>query len=173
MTAERTSLDWEALEDAFGALQPFYDPEDDGDGVRLSLDAIASLLADCTEREIEGDEPLSTLLVELDAPKKLLKMVDDLYEAAQGGSYGEGMSQEQANTVNDLVEAVYDPLHRFLKKVERGPRKRASVRKGTTKPKAGPKKKTKAKPSTKTTTSKNKMQAGRKRSTSTKGRHAS
>lgn len=157
VTEKRVPLDWDAVEEAFGALQPFYDPEDDGDGVRLSLDAIASVLADATGRDLEGDEPLSSLLEELKAPSDLQEMIDELYEAAEGGSYGEGMSKEQAEKVNSLVQDIYDPLHLFLKKAARAPRRRASLDR---------------KAKTLKTTSKKKKGSGKRRAGS-KGTHAS
>jgi hypothetical protein len=127
MTSQRQSVDWSAVEEAFEALQPFYDPGDDGDGIRLALDAIAGVLSDATERELEGDESLATLLEELKATKDLIQMVEDLYTTAEGGSYGEGMSKEDANKVNDLVQDIEEPLREFLEKKKRTRRKRAAI----------------------------------------------
>jgi len=127
MTEKKRYVDWAAVDEAFEALQPFYDSGDDGDGVRLALDAIASVLADATRREVEEDESLTTLLGELNAPEDLIQMVDDLYEAAEGGSYGEGMSMEDAKKVNDLVQDIHEPLREILRNADRARRKRANL----------------------------------------------
>src|SRR5262249_33165144 len=78
MTAQSQTIDWNAVEEAFEALQPFYGPGDDGDGIRLALDAIASVLSDATKHELEGDEQLATLLEELKAADELVAMVEAL-----------------------------------------------------------------------------------------------
>jgi hypothetical protein len=165
MTRKTSPLDWEAVDDAFGALQPFYDPGDDGDGVRLSLDAVASVLADSLERDLDGDEPLSSILDDLTAPQDLRKMIDDLYEAAKGGSYGDGMSKEQTKKVNDLVQDIYEPLHDFLKAVERRPPAPSSKSKPSkkSKPPRSPHQARRPKTPRKPLRSKKKSQAGRKR----------
>lgn len=121
MTVQSQSVDWSAVEEAFEALQPFYGPGDDGDGIRLALDAIAGVLSAATKRELEADEPLTTLLEEFKAAKDLIEMVENLYATAEGGSYGDGMSREEAKKVNDLVQDIEEPLREFLEKKKRAP----------------------------------------------------
>src|SRR5262245_60341071 len=109
VTVKKSIIDWAAVEEAFQALQPFYESGDDGDSVRLALDAIVSVLADAKNHEFEGDEPLLARLDALKVPSELTDMIENLYEVAEGGSYGEGMSGGAVDTVNKLVEHIEGP----------------------------------------------------------------
>lgn len=100
------------LADAFDVFIPFYEEGDDGDSIRLALEAIAGWLGDMIDEE--EFEDLTELLEDLSAPQSLRDMVDHLYEVAENGSYGEGLSAKDAEAINDLVQDIYGPLEEFL-----------------------------------------------------------
>ena len=106
---DRTSID-----DAVGALQPFYYPEDDGYPISLALDALAGVLGAKARVEVEAKNGLSILLEQLSAPTDLQANVEKLYENAAGGEYGSGLSKKQAKAINDLVQEVVDDLVEYI-----------------------------------------------------------
>lgn len=99
-----------ALDDALGALQPFYDPGDDGDAVRVALNAIAGVLGERIEIEVAKDDSLNGVLDILDAEGELREAIVELYEIAKKGAYGEGLTKKGADRINDLVEEIEGPL---------------------------------------------------------------
>ena len=112
------------LLDAVAALQPFYDPGDDGYGVELALDAVAGILGEKAGVDVETERGLIQLLVDLGAPKQLQKDVEKLYDHAQGGEYGMGLTKKQAQVVNDLVEHLHDELVEYVSSFGSRPRRR-------------------------------------------------
>jgi hypothetical protein len=90
------------------ALQGWYEEGEDAYPVRLALESVASQLS-----EKAGVDPnsLDVVLEELlGADDSLVGQVRELYEAAEGGEYGEGMSPEQARRLNRLVDELQEPL---------------------------------------------------------------
>jgi hypothetical protein len=121
------------LDDAVAALQPFYDAGDDGYPVTLALDALAGILGETADLDVEAERGLVPLLETLSAPEDLRDDVQKLYENAEGGEYGMGLSQKQAKMVNDLVQEIVDPLVELLSGFGKPKTKRSRSRKPRTK----------------------------------------
>jgi hypothetical protein len=117
-----------ALDDARGALQPFYDPGDDGDAVRVALNAIAGILGERIEIEVAKDDSLNGVLDILDADGELRDAIAELYETAKKGAYGEGLTKKDADRINDLVEEIEGPLAVILRKARPKTSARVKVR---------------------------------------------
>jgi hypothetical protein len=128
MTAKLTAEQRAALDDALSALQPFYDPGDDGDGVRLALNAIAGILGGKADIEVEGDDGLNGVLEALDADSELREAIDQLYKIAGGGAYGDGLTGKDANKINDLIQDIEEPLVALINKTRPKSKPRAKVR---------------------------------------------
>lgn len=111
-----------AIKDAVAALQPFYDPGDDGYPVTLALDALAGVLGNKAGVDVEEEKGLAVLLAKLDAPDDLTSGVEKLYGNTAGGEYGAGLSKKQARTINDLVQEVVDPLVELITSYRRSRR---------------------------------------------------
>lgn len=114
MTTMSTADQQEALDEAMSALQPFYDPGDDGDGVRIALNAIAGLLGERFDIAVPENDGLNHVLRSLKADQSLRATVRKLYKVAAGGAYGEGLSKKDASKVNDLVQDVVGPLFELV-----------------------------------------------------------
>lgn len=99
------------LDDALGALQPFYDPGDDGSPIRLSLDAIGGLLA---QHAGVLAEDLAEALRALGADSGLVATITQLHEVAKGGEYGAGLRENEIDEVNGAIEEVHDPLRELV-----------------------------------------------------------
>src|SRR5689334_18924850 len=123
MSTKLTQEQQAALDEAFEALQPFYDPGDDGDGVRLALNAIAGILGEKTQIKVDEDDGLKGVLSVVSADQELRDAVDQLYETAGGGAYGDGLSKKAADKINDLVQEIEEPLMALIKKAR--PKSRA------------------------------------------------
>jgi len=121
------------IDDAVAALQPFYDPGDDGYPVTLALDALAGILGEVADVDVEAERGLISLLETLSAPEDLREEVEKLYENAKGGEYGMGLTRKQANVVNNLVQEVVDPLVDFISSFGKPNVKRSRSRKTRTK----------------------------------------
>ena len=92
-----------ALEDIQGALCGFYEEGDDADPVRVALDALAALAAG--KSKLGGKVPdLVQVLGRLQAGQEIVKIVEGLYELAEAGEYGSGLSKEQAEDLNEAVD---------------------------------------------------------------------
>lgn len=129
MNATMRRTDRTAIDDAVAALQPFYDPEDDGYPISLALDALAGVLGTKAGVNVAAENGLSAILERLSAPAELQSDVEKLYENAAPGEYGSGLSKKQAQAINDLVQEVVDPLVEFITTYRRPRRSRSSARK--------------------------------------------
>jgi hypothetical protein len=128
VTVKLTEEETAALDEAFGALQPFYESGDDGDGVRLALNAIAGILGDRAEIEVEEDDGLNGVLETLEADQELRDAVEELYDTAGEGAYGDGLSKKGADKINDLVRDIEEPLVALIKKARPKHRSRVKAR---------------------------------------------
>jgi hypothetical protein len=131
VSAKLTNEQSAALDDAFSALQPFYDPGDDGDGVRLALNAIAGILGSKADIEVESDDGLNGVLEALEPGSELRETIDKLYKVAGEGSYGDGLTAKGANQINDLVQDIEGPLVALITRArpKNKPRAKARARK--------------------------------------------
>lgn len=116
MSTRLTSEQQEALDEAFAALQPSYDAGDDGDAVRLALNAIAGILGERSGLEVGDDDALVDVLAAMDADEELQAAVAALYETATEGAYGEGLTEKGAEKVNGLVSDIEEPIVALIKK---------------------------------------------------------
>jgi len=130
MTSKLDDGQEESLEEAIAALQPFYDPGDDGDAVRIALNAIAGLLGERSDIPVPADDGLNAVLQKLTADVELRAFVRQLYKAAGRGAYGDGLSKKDANKINDIVQDVIDPLVELVRQRRR--KRRQSARVGPT-----------------------------------------
>jgi len=126
VTATTRGTDQTTIDGAVAALQPFYDPEDDGYPISLALNALAGILGTKAGMEVEAENGLSVILEKLSAPAELQSDIEKLYENAAGGEYGLGLSKKQSETINDLVQEVVDPLVEFITTYRR-PRPRPPI----------------------------------------------
>jgi hypothetical protein len=129
MTAKMRHTDRTTIDDAVAALQPFYDPGDDGYSISLALNALAGVLGTRADVEIAAENGLSVILEKLSAPVDVQVNVEKLYKTAAGGEYGSGLSKKQAQSINDLVQEVVDPLVEFITTYRRPRPNRPSARK--------------------------------------------
>jgi hypothetical protein len=109
----------EELEEAFESLKPFYDEGDDGDAIRMSLNAIAAVIADKARLVIQEEGTLIEVLEMLKADEDLRATIEELYELAQGGGYGDGLSEDAADEINGLLqpEDFEEPLREYIEHV--------------------------------------------------------
>jgi hypothetical protein len=128
MTHKLTSEQQTALDEAFGTLQLVYNPGDDGDAVRLALNAIAGILGGWMEIKVAKDDSLKGVLDTLDAEDELQVAIAELYEIAQRGAYGEGLTKKSASRINDLLREVDEPLSAFIRKARSKASGRVKVR---------------------------------------------
>jgi hypothetical protein len=129
MTAKMRHADRAAIDDAVAALQPFYVSGDDGYPISLALDALAGVLGTKADVEVAIENALSVILEKLGALADVQAKVEKLYKTAAGGEYGSGLSKKQAQTINDLVQEVVDPLVEFITAYRRSRPNRPSARK--------------------------------------------
>lgn len=94
----------QALETALNALSSFYEEGDDGDAVRMALDAIGSALGFSGERS----------LLDANLEKGLKRDIERLYELAEAGEYGAGLTRDDANGINAIVDEVSERLQGHL-----------------------------------------------------------
>lgn len=111
------------LREAEEALQPYYDPGDDGYPVTLALDTIAAVLGKKAGIEVPAEDGLIEVLAKLNAPAELRSGIEELYAAARGAEYGDGLTKKGARTVNNHVQD-YAPDAIELARTYRRPRKR-------------------------------------------------
>jgi hypothetical protein len=104
--ANRTDRLEQQIETAADALSPFYEEGDDGDAIRMSLDSIASVC---------GFGGINELTAGMD--EELRSDVKKLYELAKAGEYGTGLTEEDAQEINDIVEGVADRLKGYARNV--------------------------------------------------------
>lgn len=128
MSTKLTQEQQDALDEAFEALQPFYDPGDDGDSVRLALNAIAGILGEKARVKVDADDGLKGVLSALSADEELRDAVEQLYETAGEGAYGDGLSKKGADKINDLVQEIEEPLMAVIKRTPPKSRTRKNVR---------------------------------------------
>lgn len=102
------------IDDAVAALQPFYEPGDDGYPVKLALNALAGVLTEKADLDVKAEDGLIDLLEWLKAPAEIRTSVEELYKNAAGGEYGLGLSKRQARAINDLVQEVVDELVDYI-----------------------------------------------------------
>lgn len=117
------SSDEKKLDEAEEALQPYYDPGDDGDLVTLALDMIAAVLGKKAGIEVPGEDGLLEVLAQLKAPADLQSGIEELYAAARGAEYGGGLTKKGARIVNNHVQD-YAPDAIELARTYRRPRRR-------------------------------------------------
>ncbi len=96
-----------ALDAALNALSSFYEEGDDGDAVRMALDAIGSRLG------LTGERPL----LDADLDDGLKEAVKQLYDLAKEGEYGTGLTRAGATSINAIVDDVGEKLHAHLNHV--------------------------------------------------------
>jgi hypothetical protein len=123
---KRTPKD-QALDAAHSALQPFYAEGDDGDAIRLALDAVVALYLARSGRRAR--DARGELLAGLSAPVR--RDVERLYELAEDAAYGSGLSRSSAREVNDLLQETGERLVDFVRAARPSPPRHKSRRKAS------------------------------------------
>lgn len=121
----------ERVASAIEDLSPVYREGDDGDAVRFSLDAVAAIIAEARSESLDSHKPLVSLLADTPKPgPSHADSVDRLYDLAQSGEYGDGLSDSDADEINDLVQDLYDYLYALGRRELRAAARRAKRGRG-------------------------------------------
>ena len=97
------------LEQALERLTWDFEEGDDGGLIKLTLDELEALLWDLLPKAAaEGGLP--GLLRANGVADDNVRRVEDLYDLAKAGGYGQGLTEEQARLVNETAPEVADVL---------------------------------------------------------------